>query len=58
MVVVRLGCILFYRFLLQPQLFQMLFRYIDICRIALRCLSIPSIYRIVISASEAVYLAL
>ena len=58
MVVVRLGCILSYRFLLQPQLLQMLFRCIDICRIALRYLSIPTIYRIVISALEAVYFAL
>jgi hypothetical protein len=58
MVVVRLGCILSYRFLLQPQLLQMLFRCIDVCRTILRYLSIPSIYRIVISTSGAAYLAL
>ena len=54
MVVVRLGCILSYRFLLQLQLLQMLFRCIDVCHTALRYLSIPSIYRIIISTSRAV----
>jgi len=54
MVVVRLGCILSYRFLLQLQLLQMLFRCIDVYHTALRYLSIPSIYRIIISTSRAV----
>ena len=54
MVVVRLGCILSYRFLLQLQLLQMLFRCIDVCHTALRYLSIPSIYRIIISTSRVV----
>lgn len=54
MVVVRLGCILSYRFLLQLQLLQMLFRCIDVCHTARRYLSIPSIYRIIISTSRAV----
>jgi hypothetical protein len=52
MVVVRLGCILSYRFLLHLQLLQMLFRCIDVRHTALRYLSIPSIYRIIISTSR------